>query len=151
MAYNVWLGAGMEPGHAERGSNMNRLDDLITLVKQADPDILGLEELNGWTAGDPTIIEQFATAINMNYYLAPTWRGFNIGVFTKFPILETENLSEYVGNNGALRAVVQTPDGKKMNVVIVHLDPTDAVLRACEFDKLRSSCRLTRTNRVSNG
>jgi endonuclease/exonuclease/phosphatase family metal-dependent hydrolase len=137
MAYNVWLGAGMEPGHAERGSNMNRLDDLITLVKQADPDILGLEELNGWTAGDPTIIEQFATAINMNYYLAPTWRGFNIGLFTKFPILETENISEYVGNNGALRAVVQTPDGRKMNVVIVHLDPTDAALRACEFDKLR--------------
>jgi hypothetical protein len=137
MAYNVWLGAGMESGHTERGSNMNRFDDLVMLVKQADPDILGLEELNGWTAGDPTIIEQFAKEINMNYYMAPTWRGFNIGLFTKFPILETENLSEYVGNNGALRAVVQTPDGKKMNVVIVHLDPTDAALRACEFDKLR--------------
>ncbi len=137
MAYNVWLGAGMEPGHTERDTNMNRLDDLITLVKQADPDILGLEELNGWTAGNPAIIEQFATAVKMNYYLAPTWRGFNIGLFTKYPILETENLSEYVGNNGALRAVLQTPDGNKMNVVIVHLDPTDAALRACEFDKLR--------------
>ncbi len=42
-----------------------------------------------------------------------------------------------MGNNGALRALVQTPDGQKLNVVIVHLDPRDRLLRSCEFDKLR--------------
>lgn len=137
MSYNLWFGAGMEPGHTERGSNMNRLADLITLVKQADPDILGFEEANGWEAGKPTIISQFADAVNMKYYLAPTWRGFNLALFSKYPILETENLSDYVGNNGALRAVLQKPDGQKLNVVVAHLDPDNRNLRACEFDKLR--------------
>jgi endonuclease/exonuclease/phosphatase family metal-dependent hydrolase len=137
MAYNIWFGAGVNPAHIERGSNMNRLADLITLVKQVNPDILGLEEVTEWTSGNPTTIEQFASELKMNYYLAPTWRGINPAIFSKYPILEAENLSEYVGNNGALRAVVQTPDGQKLNVVIVHLDPTDQLLRSCEFDKLR--------------
>ncbi len=137
MAYNIWFGAGVNPAHTERGSNMNRLADLIALLKQANPDILALEEVTEWTSGDPSIIEQFASELNMNYYLAPTWRGINPAIFSKYPILEAENLSDYVGNNGALRAVVQTPDGQKLNVVVVHLDPTDPLLRSCEFDKLR--------------
>ncbi len=137
MSYNIWFGAGVNPAHTERGQNLNRLPDLITLVRQADPDILGLEEVTEWTSGNPTTIEQFAAALNMNYYMAPTWRGINPAIFTKYPILETENLSEYVGNNGALRALVQTPGGQKLNVVVVHLDPRDRLLRSCEFDKLR--------------
>jgi endonuclease/exonuclease/phosphatase family metal-dependent hydrolase len=137
MAYNIWFGAGVNPGHAERGTNNNRLADLITVVKQANPDILGMEEVSEWDTGNPTTIEKFAKAVGMQYYMAPTWRGMNPAIFSKYPILETENLSEYVGNNGALRAVVQTPDGQKLNVVIVHLDPRDHVLRTCEFDKLR--------------
>jgi|GEM_PF-3603902 len=139
MAYNIWLGAGVNPGHAERGGNVDRLADLVTVVKQANPDILGLEELNEWNTGNPAIVEQFASAVGMQYYLAPTWRGFDLAIFSRFPILEAENISEYVGNNGSLRAVVQIPDGPKLNVVIVHLDPIDQTLRTCEFDKLRHS------------
>src|SRR5690606_37895838 len=60
-----------------------------------------------------------------------------LALFSKYPILETENLSDYVGNNGALRAVVQLPDGQELNVVVAHLDPKDEDLRSCEFDKLR--------------
>ena len=137
MAYNIWFGAGVNPAHIERGDNLNRLADLIALVKQVNPDIMGLEEVTDWTSGNPTTIEQFARAENMNYYMADTWRGINPAIFSKYPILETENLSEYVGNNGALRAVVQAPNGQKLNVVIVHLDPRDPFLRSCEFDKLR--------------
>ena len=59
MAYNLRLGGGM--------GNMNRLDDLITFVKQANPDILGLEEANGWESGNPSVIERFANALNMNW------------------------------------------------------------------------------------
>lgn len=137
MSYNIWFGAGVNPAHIERGSNMNRLEDLITLVRSADPDILGLQEVCEWTSGNPSTIDYFASELNMNYYLAPSWRGINTALFSKYPILETENLSEYVGNNGALRAVVQTPDGQRINVVVVHLDPVDKVLRSCQFDKLR--------------
>jgi endonuclease/exonuclease/phosphatase family metal-dependent hydrolase len=140
MAYNIWFGAGVNPARTARGHNMNRLADLITLVKQADPDILALEEVTDWTTGDPSIIEQFASELNMNYSLAPAQSGYgNVAIFTKYPILEAENLSDYVGINGALRAVVQTPDGQKLNVVVVHLDPDlpNPLLRSCQFDKLR--------------
>ena len=75
MAYNIWFGAGVNPAHVERGNNMNRLADLITLVKQVNPDILGLEEVSEWDTGNPTTIEQFASELNMVYYMAPTWRG----------------------------------------------------------------------------
>jgi len=54
---------------------MNRLPGLITLVKQVNPDILGLEEVSEWDTGNPTTIEQFASELNMVYYMAPTWRG----------------------------------------------------------------------------
>lgn len=137
MAYNIWFGAGVNPGHTERGANLNRLADLIAVVQQADPDILGLEEVTEWDTGNPTTLEQFASAVGMEYYMAPTWRGINLAIFSKYPILETENLSDTVGNNGALRAVVQTPDGQQLNVIIAHLDPRDRVLRACQFDQLR--------------
>ena len=132
MSYNILFGAGVN-----RESNMNRLSDLITLVKQVNPDIMGLEEVCEWESGNPTIISQFASELDMNYYYAPTWRGIDLAIFSKFTILETENLSEYVGNNGALRVVLQTPDGQKLNVVVVHLDPEDVVLRSSQFDKLR--------------
>ncbi len=138
MAYNIWLGAGVNPeSTVQRGTNMDRLADLITLVKQANPDILGLEEVSDWTSGNPTIVEQFASELKMNYYLAPSASGIDNAIFSKYPILEAENLSEYVGFSGALRAVLEAPGGQKINVVVVHLDPMDQGLRSCQFDKLR--------------
>jgi len=137
MTFNTLFGAGVEPGHAERGNSGSRLADLITLVKQADPDLLGLQELSGWMTGNPPAIQQFANALGMQYYLAQTWRGMNIALFSKYPILESENLSTYIGNNGALREVVQSPDGGRLNVVVAHLDPNNPLLRACQYDKLR--------------
>ncbi len=137
MAFNICFGAGVEPGHVECGPNTNRLSDLITLVKQANPDILGLEEVYRWESGNPSIISKFAKEVNMNYFHAPTRFGLDLAIFSKFQILKTENLSEYVGNNGALRAVLQTPDGQKLNVIIAHLDAVDQAHRACQFDILR--------------
>jgi hypothetical protein len=116
---------------------MNRLDDLITLVKQVDPDILGLQEVCEWTSGDPPIIDYFAEAVGMNYYLAPTPWTMNLAIFCKYPLLETENLSEYVGYPGALRAVVQISDSQQLNCVVVHLDGDHPAVRNCQVDKLR--------------
>lgn len=136
MAYNILFGAGVEPGHAEQKNN--HLNDLISLVQQADPDILGLEEVSGWESGYPSAIEQFSSALNLNnYYLAPNPMGLNTAIFSKYPILETQNLSGF-GSLRALRALVQLPDGNKINVVVVHLNPENEALRSCEFDKLRS-------------
>jgi alpha-tubulin suppressor-like RCC1 family protein/endonuclease/exonuclease/phosphatase family metal-dependent hydrolase len=140
MTYNIWDGAGVNPATSVvRGTNINRLADLITLIKQADPDILGLQEVNDWTTGNPPIFEQVASALNMTYYHATTPDGSDLALFSKYPILEAENLSDYVGDVGALRAVVQTPAGQKVNVVDVHLQGTytNGLFRSCQFDKLR--------------
>jgi endonuclease/exonuclease/phosphatase (EEP) superfamily protein YafD len=136
MAYNIWFGAGAVPVHPERGPE-NRMDDLIAFIQDAAPDLLGLEELTEWTGGTPSIIQSFAATLNMEYYVAETPSGFPMALFSRYPILEGENLSERVGNNGALRATVQIPTGSKLVVVVVHLDPNDPMLRACEFDRLR--------------
>lgn len=136
MAYNILFGAGVEPDHAEQPGN--HLNDLIALVKEADPDFLGLEEVSGWEAGNPSVIEQFASAVKMEYYyLAPNLTTLNNAIFSKYPILETQNLSDIV-SIGALRAKVQLPDGSTLNLVVVHLNPENSYLRSCEFDRLRS-------------
>jgi endonuclease/exonuclease/phosphatase (EEP) superfamily protein YafD len=136
MAYNIWFGAGAVPVHPERGLE-NRMDDLIAFIEDVSPDLLGLEELTEWTSGTPSIIQSFADTVNMEYYVAETLSGFPMALFSRYPILEGENLSERVGNNGALRATVQMPNGSKLVVVVVHLDPNNSKLRTCEFDRLR--------------
>ncbi|MCI0478357.1 MAG: hypothetical protein L0Y55_19115, partial [Anaerolineales bacterium] len=71
-----------------------------------------------------------------NYHLAQTPGGFHLGLITKFEIVETENLSAEVGRQGVLRAKLLSPDGKSLNVFIVHLDPASAETRLCEVNAL---------------
>lgn len=89
----------------------------------------------GWESGDPSFISRFAAELGMEYHIAPTWRGINVAVFSKFPIIETENISEHIGNNGALRAALQAPGGERVNVIVIHPGPGE--VSAAVYDKAR--------------
>jgi hypothetical protein len=130
MSYNVLFGAGADPVWAQRAADLhpfsypgNRLPAILNVIKTAEPDLLGIEEAAGWASGTPSIAQQVAGELHMNYFIAPVSNGLDLGFFTKFKILETENLSEQMGNVGALRAIVSTPEGKRINVFVIHLDP----------------------------
>jgi len=140
LSYNILYGAGVErqydAGVLPNLVGKNRLPDLLAVVKQANPDIWGIQEANGWERGTPPVIQQVAQALGMNYFLAQTPGGFHLGLVTRFEILETENLSSEVGRQGVLRAALLSPDGKRVNVFIVHLDPASADTRLCEINTL---------------
>lgn len=139
ISYNLLFGAGADPVWARRAAELrpfsypgNRLPAILNVIKAADPDLLGVQEAAGWASGTPSIAQQVAEELDMNYVIAPVANGLHLGLFTKFEILETENLSEPMGNVGALRAIVSTPAGERIHVFVIHLDPFAATTRANE-------------------
>jgi endonuclease/exonuclease/phosphatase family metal-dependent hydrolase len=140
LSYNILYGAGFDrqwdAGVPPNLVGKNRLPDLITAVKAINPDIWGIQEATGWDRGTPTVIQQVAQKLGMNYFLAQVPSGFHLGLITKFVILETENLSAEVGRQGVLRATLLSPAGKKITVFVVHLDPATADTRVCEINSL---------------
>jgi endonuclease/exonuclease/phosphatase family metal-dependent hydrolase len=138
MTFNLQDGAGVHPLGSGSSVHMERFADLVELIKSVNPDILGMQEVSGWEYGNPSIIDQFSKEIGMKYYLAHSINNYlHLAIFTKLPILETRNYSNYIGNNGALRAVLQTPLGNKLNVVVVHLDASGHFPHDCQYNKLR--------------
>ncbi len=140
MTYNIFYGAGVNPGHLERGGNNYRYDDLVTLVRQANPDILGMQEILDWP---DALVQQFADALGMQVFLAEMNQGFYLGLFSKYPILEAENLYQPLTDGrsgGALRALVQLPDGTELAVAVVHFDPGRSAVntRSCQFGRMRA-------------
>jgi endonuclease/exonuclease/phosphatase family metal-dependent hydrolase len=77
-----------------------------------------------------------AHELGLNYYLAPVGNGLHLALFTKSEIVEAENLSERMGNVGALRTTLTTAEGQTWHVFVVHLDPFSADTRAAELEIL---------------
>jgi endonuclease/exonuclease/phosphatase family metal-dependent hydrolase len=140
LSYNILYGAGVDrifdAGVPIALVGKNRLPELLSFIKRADPDILGIQEANAWDAGTPPVIQQVAQELGMNYFLATTPSGFNLGLLTKFQILETENLSSEIGRQGALRVKLRAPSGETLNVFVSHLDPASSDTRLCEVESL---------------
>ena len=128
MTYNILNGAGVIPDFekwaADHGYPGNRLSNVLEVINSADPDILAIEEASGWDRNDPSVIEQVAKTLGMNYYLGRCIypeSGFNhVALLTKFTICDAE---DYPGHftRAALRAEVITPVGNIINVFIAHL------------------------------
>jgi endonuclease/exonuclease/phosphatase family metal-dependent hydrolase len=145
MSYNILWGAGVDRKFDEnlkaKGQystfGRNRLPDLLSAIKEMDPDVLGIQEAAGWDKGTPSIIQKVAEDLKMNYFLAKgDANELSVVILSKFEIVESENLSLEVGNIGALRAKLITPDGQPLNLFVVHLDPHSEYTRSCEIDVL---------------
>lgn len=140
MSYNVLFGAGVDPGWERAAAKLspfaypgNRLPKILEVIKAAQPDILGIEEASAWDKGSPPLAPQVAAELGMNYFLATTRSGLHVALFTRFKIVKAENLSERMGNIGALHAVLAAPNGQPIHVFVVHLDPFSAKTRAAEL------------------
>jgi endonuclease/exonuclease/phosphatase family metal-dependent hydrolase len=142
MSYNIFYGAGVERQwdsalpHDLVGKS--RLPEFISLIKEINPDVLGIQEASGWDRGTPPVIQQVAQQLGMNYFFAKTAGDFHLGFLTKFQIVSAENLSAEIGRQGALRATVVSPTGVVLNVFVVHFDPASSDTRLCEINSLIS-------------
>jgi tetratricopeptide (TPR) repeat protein/endonuclease/exonuclease/phosphatase family metal-dependent hydrolase len=129
MTYNILSGAGVDPAFEKWATNNgypgNRLSRVIEVIKTANPDILGIQEVNGWDKGNPSIIQQVADELHMSYFICKSnkfYPDFHVALLTKFNIKEAK---DYPDNfiNGALRAEVVTPQGRSIQVFVVHFVP----------------------------
>jgi hypothetical protein len=133
--YNILYGGGFDERVPADQRLDNRLKGLLDYISVESPDILGLQELNGWELGDPQNMAQFAKQLNMNGYLATDVNGFHNGLLTKYEIIETKNLSPILGNAGGMYARLNSPIGP-INVFNVHNDPFSPAERTCQSKKL---------------
>ena len=146
MTYNILNGAGVDalyPGNKEwvarHGYPGNRLPMVLEVIKAADPDILGIQEAHQWDIGSPSVAQEVADQLGMNYFIGESTNpecGFaNVVLFTKFDIKEAESYSSHFTRAG-LRAELVMPNGQLISVFVVHLDATSYEIRMSELSFL---------------
>ena len=135
MTYNIHVGAGADLAGPCTGNDPsadpndgNCLPRVLDVIKAVNPDILGIEEANGWHANGEAIAHQVAKDLGMNYVLGVVSNGFNVALFTKFEIRKVYPCCLLgVASNGAMHAEVVTNSGRVLDIFIVHLknEPED--------------------------
>ena len=122
MTYNIYLGGSFNSGENEK------IDLLISIVKTYNPDILGIQEANGWDQDNFAIADKVAGELGMNYVYcknefvdegAEDGHTFDTIILTKFPIIDSEEYPEIINCLG--RAEVQLPDGQALQVFNIHV------------------------------
>ncbi len=138
MTYNTLVGAGVDPiwwpGITEAGLAYDRLPLVLDVIKQASPDVLGLQEIVGWQAGDLSVLQRVSDELGMSYAVASSQNDrLTVALFTRFTIEKVVSFAEQV-RLGALWATLRTGDGHSLEVVIVHLSPYSDAERQVELN-----------------
>ena len=146
MSFNVLYGAGHERRFDQHVGNRfkgrDRMPELMTFMRGADPDVLAVEEAAGWDAGEPSVAAQIAEELGMSYVLAPDAWELHIVLFSKYPIIEADYVSRFQDFNGvALRATIAVAEDVAVNVLAVHLNSMSRDTRACQVEALFDMAR----------
>lgn len=155
MTYNIhgWRTTDGQPN----------LEAVIRLIRTADPDIVGLNEVfhPRSAAGDTAeaydttaapALETLATELGMAYLFGPCMRwpaqddmpanAYGNALLSKYPIMAgaAHHLTPVEGKEqrGLLEGRVQLPDGKTFTVYATHLDHTSQEARLVQLRALRS-------------
>ena len=98
---------------------------ILEVIRNANPDILGIQEAYLWQLDNQAIARQVATDLGMNYFIGESGaNGAHVVLFTRFQIVKAENYPTYFSElnpRGALHAEVVTRSGQKIHVFVVHL------------------------------
>ncbi len=137
MTYNVLYGAGHERRFdehvGERFKGRDRMPELLAFLREAAPDVLAVEEAAGWDLGDPSVAQQVAAELGMDYVFAPDAWELHIVLFSKYPIVAADYVSRHQGFNGvALRATLAVTPESIVNVIAVHLNSMSRDTRSCQ-------------------
>lgn len=116
----------------------NRFDEIVSVVKDLKPDILCLQEVNGWEEEDWKTLKLFAFKTGFKTYELGEANNsqYHVATFSKLPILFHQT---FVGiQNASLHMVVDTNAGE-LSVCNVHLSPYEEDYRMEEIDKILKS------------
>jgi PKD repeat protein len=96
MSYNIALAGGAIPtvidiatdnGHTSYLSN--RMPEILTIIREINPDIIGLQEALLWYSFEPSYYKTVAALLGMEFYYYPEhreaeWNG--LCIYSKFPL-----------------------------------------------------------------
>lgn len=118
VTYNIQQGYGAD--------GQRRLEDQLALLREADPDVIGLQEsdTNRVAGGNADLVRAFADALDMHTYYGPTTVAgtFGIALLSKYPIQEPRTF--YMYSEGEQTATIEaqiTVGAVTYNVFVTHL------------------------------
>ena len=116
VSYNVWYGFTKVP---------ERKADYLAWMKAQEPDVVSLQELNGYTADK---LKADASVWGHEYSAILKEDGFATGITSRFPIEDVKRFREGF-HHGLLRARI-----KGIYFYVIHLHPSNWEVRAREAD-----------------
>ena len=144
MTYNIHIG-----NPPAEGEGVVDLEAIADVIKQANPDLVALQEVDRFTDRSGKDLDQAKTLgdlTDMHYYFAKAIDRSNgeygVAVLSKFPILESETFSLPVnqGTDAELRAAglvqVQLANEQRILFVATHLDQKAESNRALQAREL---------------
>lgn len=110
-------------------------DSLVTFINAEKPDILCLQEANGWNEKAPSRVEAFAQATGFHEWrVGHSNTDFDLITFSRLPIASSQTATSGFWHS-ALQTVV-TWDSMQLSIWNVHLDPRTPQNRIAEVERL---------------
>lgn len=130
MTYNILYGG--EAGRGEERyfrkspmgyfvSNGERLGNIINIIKQVNPDIVFLQECNGWEKNDSKILKDVAKQLGMYGAVTPNRNRFKVALLSKFPMSNIHWLDDKDAfSHNIIYADVAVDSGQTITVASQH-------------------------------
>ncbi len=120
-SYNIYEGA------------WESLPELEEFVRQEDPDVLCLQEANGWLKGPDNQLDRFAKATGLTHTAAGSNSRFTIATLSRLPFVNAQVHQEGF-HHGAIQTTIDTPGGT-IDLWNTHLYPfnEDGRIREAEY------------------
>jgi len=117
-----------------RGAQVTR-NELVLFLNQESPDIVCLQEVNGWQANDFEVLKDVAQKINMTAYVyGDSHTDYKLVTLSKYPIIDST-----IYKDGVWHSMIDSflkVDGKDLRVINIHLNPNSEILRKNEIENL---------------
>ena len=130
MTYNVLYGgeAGRDYKWYDKKRPMGfqidageRRARLAKIIRDADPDIVFLEECTEWADNDAAILKEFAAMLGMHGAVSPNRNKFKLAILSRFPLENIDCLGDNVPfAHNILYADVTLPDGVTVTLASLH-------------------------------
>lgn len=132
MTYNIKNGG-------RDGRTTSRLDRIVEVINSAAPDVLGLQELRGFSSTGH--LAELADAVGMLGFLARSWFGQPVAVLVR-PSARVERVAPVRRPfHHAVQRVVMASTAGPLRVLSAHLNPYSGTRRLVEARWLAAACR----------
>lgn len=109
-----------------------RLDAIEAVIREARPDIVGLQEI------EPRTLDELARRLTMErvFGLSHSGRGAPVGLLSRWPVSVYPGHDDTPLRNAMLEAEIEPPDAPPLRVFVVHLAAAYSAWRAGEGVRL---------------